>query len=361
MKFSTFLSEIPSRNLFSFLIAISFVVQLLIITYNHFSGYSILAGYAHFLSKLLLSTTLTFFATLLIVYPDLFVVKLLNRKIPWNRSIARRITIQLAVTFAIALIVSTLITYISHLINNYSNGLAINLLYNAMIFSVCNILMMITLEAWLLYLEGKDTKQKSDQLEQELSQVRFEVLKNQINPHFMFNSLNVLSVLIEKDPKKAQRFIEEFSKIYRYVLETIEQPLVTVKKELEFLRSFMFLQQIRYGEDLRFSVDLPGWILDMFIPPFALQIVAENACKHNRITEHHPLHIKLYEKDEKLILTNTFQPKEAGHNSKMVGQKNLVTRYKMISHQRPQFRVTQGEYKAILPYVNEDTYGHTDH
>lgn len=360
MKLS-YLTEIPFRKVFRFLAGFSFVVQLLIITYNHFSGYAVLTDYTHFLTKLVFSTILTFIAALMITIPDMYFINLLNARMPWSNSVLKRLAIQAPVTLFIAVIGATIITLISHAIHPYENGLFINLLYNALIVSVCNILLMITLEAWLLFVQNKNSQQHSLQLQRELSQIRFEVLKNQINPHFMFNSLNVLSALIEKDPIKAQRFIDEFSKIYRYVLETIEKPLVAVNEELEFLRSFMFLQQIRHGNSLKFTVDLPSSVLDQQIPPFAFQVIAENACKHNEISADRPLHIDVRSESNRIVIANTLQPKTSGARSSKVGQKNLITRYQMISDLRPQFRVTQGFYKAILPLVNQHSHENTDH
>ncbi len=119
-----------------------------------------------------------------------------------------------------------------------------------------NVFVVAVFEAWIFFIESDRAKQKVEFLQQELSQIKFEVLKSQINPHFMFNSLNVLSGLIKKDPSKAEQFIDEFSHIYRYVLEIIEQSVTTLGKELEFMRSYLFLQKIRYGESLTFSVNI---------------------------------------------------------------------------------------------------------
>ena len=125
----------------------------------------------------------------------------------------------------------------SHLIGPYADGLVANLINNSLIGIVLNTIFIISLEAWIFFKESYTSKLKAEKLERELSQIRLEVLKNQLNPHFLFNSLNVLSGLISRDQKKAKQFIDEFAMIYRYVLETIEQTVVRINDEFEFLQS----------------------------------------------------------------------------------------------------------------------------
>ena len=197
-------------------------------------------------------------------------------------------------------------------------------------------------------------------MERELSQIRFEVLKSQINPHFMFNSLNVLSGLIQVDVDKAQLFIDEFSQIYRYVLETIEQPVVTLSQELEFMRSYLFLQQIRYGEALTHSVNIPTERLPMLLPPLSLQVVLENAIKHNIVNEAKPLKIEIFCEGAFLIVRNNLQPKISG-KSTGVGLKNFVKRYGLISKLEPTFTMMNDCFVAQLPLIQTDGDESTDY
>lgn len=187
-------------------------------------------------------------------------------------------------------------------------------------------------------------------VQKENLQSQFEVLKSQINPHFMFNSLNVLSGLINVDVAKAQLFIDEFSQIYRYVLETIEQPVVTLNKELEFMRSYLFLQQIRYGKSLTYSVHIAGEQLQLLVPPLSLQVLLENAIKHNIVNESKPLKIEIYSKGNYLFVKNPVQPKISG-TSTGLGLKNLVKRYALISKFEPKFQVENNNYVAKIPLI----------
>jgi sensor histidine kinase YesM len=299
-------------------------------------------------------------AAFAISIPDLLIIRFLNQSRPWNKRVFSRILIQLCITVLLAIFVSTLVTVFVNWISAYKKGFVQVLIVNALISSVINILMMVVLEAWHFFIESDKAKLKSETLERELSQVRFEVLKNQINPHFMFNSLNVLSGLIEKDVDKAQLFIDEFAHIYRYVLETIEKPVVSLNEELDFIRSYIFLQQIRYGESLSFKVNLAADLLKMLLPPLSLQLVLENAIKHNIVNQSQPLGIEIYHENGWLMVKNNMQRKISSNVSTGLGQKNLVKRYAMICNDIPQFMVESNNYIVRLPLIEPDYDEHTD-
>jgi PAS domain S-box-containing protein len=203
----------------------------------------------------------------------------------------------------------------------------------------------------------------NDQLlkvQKENLQSQFEILRQQINPHFLFNSLNVLSGLISKDASQAQLFIDEFSHIYRYVLETMEQPVSTLRKELDFMRSYLYLQQMRHGEDLTWTVNIPAGLLDMVLPPLSLQVVLENALKHNIVNEAKPLQIEIFAKDKTLMVKNRLQPKISKGISTGLGLKNLVKRYALISNLVPIFTIENNHYVATLPLINIENDERTD-
>jgi sensor histidine kinase YesM len=342
---------IPFGKLFRTLLGIAFSLQVIIITYNHFTGYVEVNTPDHFIFRLLWGTLLSLIGAFLLAYPDLFIIRYLNRAFPWNKRLVGRILLQLNLAIILAVVVSICITVVSHLFSTYNEGIGPVLIQNGLIVTVCNILLMIVLEAWIFFRVSSESKKVTKNLEKEMSQIRFEVLKNQINPHFLFNSLNVLSGLIEKDTDKAQRFIDEFSHIYRYVLDTIEQSVVTVREELDFARSYMFLQQIRYGSNLEYNVDLPSRLLNGYLPPLSLQVVLENAIKHNLVSKDKPLQINIFNKNNRLIVRNNLQPKISAGRSTGIGQKNLVERYKIINLVMPDFRVETTHYQVSLPLI----------
>ncbi|MFB6342961.1 sensor histidine kinase [Saccharicrinis sp. FJH62] len=345
-----------------FLLGIAVVIQIIVILYNHMSGYFVLDGYLHFVKRLLRGTSLSLLAGFLIAYPDLFVIEYLNRVAPWGKNIFKRIPLQLILSVCTSAVVAISVTLFAHWIKPYTDHAIVSIvLTNILIYAVVNIVVMAIFEGWILYIERTKAKQMADNLQTELSQIKFEVLKSQINPHFMFNSLNVLSGLINSDVTKAQQFIDEFSMIYRYVLETIEQPVATLGKELEFMRSYLFLQQIRYGENLTYSVDISAGLMELFLPPLSLQVVLENAMKHNIINESKPLHIKITDEALTLIVKNNLQPKISKGVSTGLGLKNLVKRYALISNLEPEFKLDTNHYIARLPLIKTELHEGTYH
>ena len=359
MCFNNIHSYFSFKRLFSLLCGLTVFVQLVVITYNHFSGYYVLDGYQHFFLRLLRGVSLSLVGGFLIAYPDLYVIRYLNSLAPWGKRIFMRLSLQTSFAVFISIIVSTAITLWANWLKPYSEELNGVLIYNAMIYSVVNILMMSVLEGWIYYSESRHSRQIAENLQEELSQIKFEVLKSQINPHFMFNSLNVLSGLINVDVARAQLFIDEFSHIYRYVLETIEQPVVSLNKELEFMRSYLFLQQIRYGENLTFTVNVTAELLPLVIPPLSLQVLLENAIKHNVVNESKPLKIEILSEDGFLIVKNNIQPKISG-TSTGLGLKNLVKRYALVSKIEPSFKVVNNQYVAKIPLIKIDPDERTD-
>ncbi len=350
MCFKNINGYFPFRRLFSFILGLAIVIQIIVISYNHLSGYYILDGYQHFFLRLLRGSLLGLAGGFLIAYPDLYIIRYLNSIAPWGDRIVMRISLQFSFAIFISVVISTTITLFANWLKPYTEEFSGVLIYNAMIYAVVNILLMSILEGWIYFIESRQARKIAENLQEELSQIRFEVLKSQINPHFMFNSLNVLSGLINVDIAKAQLFIDEFSQIYRYVLETIEQPVVTLNKELEFMRSYLFLQQIRYGENLKYTVNISAGLLPLVVPPLSLQVLLENTIKHNIVNESKPLTIEIYSEDGYLIVKNNIQPKVSG-TSTGLGLKNLVKRYALITKLEPSFKVINNSYVAKIPLI----------
>jgi LytS/YehU family sensor histidine kinase len=216
---------------------------------------------------------------------------------------------------------------------------------------VINLMVMAVLEAAVFYRQSRLSRLKNEKLMQELSEIRFEMLKTQINPHFLFNSLNVLSGLIDQDTRRAQSFIEAFAKIYHYVLETIEKQVVSLDEELKFARSYIYLQQIRHGDQILFSVNLSAESLRMMLPPLSLQIVLENAFKHNAIRAGQPLAITLNSEGHWLVIRNALLPRQSVTPSTGIGQRNLSRRYAMICGETPHFGIENNQYLVKLPLL----------
>jgi LytS/YehU family sensor histidine kinase len=206
-------------------------------------------------------------------------------------------------------------------------------------------------EGIFLFRMWMQSKIEKERLEKENIIVKYETLKNQVNPHFLFNSLNTLSSLVHTDPDKAVNFIDELARVYRYVLEKRHEQLVNLNDEIGFIESFLFLQKIRFGENLRTKVEVNREKRDLKLPPLALQIAVENCIKHNEISTANPLTINIKDVGDKICIRNNLQPRSEGEISTGTGIENLTERYRMLGEKCPQFRAENGYYVAEIPLI----------
>lgn len=194
---------------------------------------------------------------------------------------------------------------------------------------------------------------EAEKLKRENLASQYEALKSQVNPHFLFNSLNVLSTLVYKDQDLAAKFIQQLSNVYRYVLDSRQQELVPLKTELEALRAYLFLLQIRFGKNLEIDFDIPD-DADWFIPPLALQLLVENAVKHNVVSKNRPLKIEISQNGEEFIyVKNNLQLKELPEHSSKIGLANLSERYKFIAAKDILIEKSDDSFLVKLPLIRK--------
>ncbi len=193
---------------------------------------------------------------------------------------------------------------------------------------------------------------KSERQSKEAILSQFETLKNQVNPHFLFNCLNALASLVHDDPDMAEDFISKLTKVYRYVLEHKEKILVELSEEMRFMHDYFFLQKTRFGPSLILKEDVNPKSLDRQIPPLTLQLLAENAIKHNIISRDQPLTIEISsEGEDALVIRNTLQKRSEGVTSTGIGLKNLADRYGLLADQQPEFFEENGQYVVRVPLL----------
>ncbi len=182
---------------------------------------------------------------------------------------------------------------------------------------------------------------------------RFDALKNQLDPHFLFNSLNVLTSLIEEDTDQAQKFTTSLSKVYRYVLEQKNKDLVTVDEELNFARTYVRLLKMRFEDSIVFEIPEKSGDPNAKIVPLSLQLLLENAVKHNVVTASKPLHIKVMEEDRMLVVHNNLQEKQVVKKSSGVGLQNIKQRYGILTDREVVISKTNSEFSVGLPMLTE--------
>jgi hypothetical protein len=188
----------------------------------------------------------------------------------------------------------------------------------------------------------------AEKLQKESIAAKYESLKNQVNPHFLFNSFNALSNLVHEDPDKAVKFIKQLSDVYRYVLDTREREVVTLDEELKFLESYIYLQKIRFAEKLNIDISLTD--RGQVIAPLALQILIENAIKHNVVSADDPLFIRLYSDGDYIAVENNLQKKSLpGGSSAGVGLENICRRYEFLSEKKVEIMEDEHRFVVKLP------------
>ncbi len=208
---------------------------------------------------------------------------------------------------------------------------------------------IFTTRSWLF--EWRKSAIEAEQLRTEKMASQYQGLKDQLNPHFLFNSLNVLSSLVYEDADKSAAFIQKLSKIYRYVLEVQKEEIVELSKELDFARNYLELQKIRFEDNLQFTIQVNSET-GFFLPPLSLQLLLENAIKHNIASNENPLFIKIHQKENELWISNTFQPKiNQSEPSTGVGLENIKLRYQLLSSKNIEVTQTESEFIVRLPLL----------
>ena len=221
-----------------------------------------------------------------------------------------------------------------------------------LIIMICVLFITHVYETVFLVKESESEMVRTEQLERAKAEAELQALKNQIDPHFMFNSLNTISHLIDENPAKAREFNEHLADVYRYILQNKSRNLVMVQEEIIFLQDYFALQEIRYGQAVLLQIDVPEEMFSQYMmPPISLQILAENAFKHNEFNMQNPLAIKVVYRDERIIVENRVVRKVAGRHSSNVGLSNLQERYRLTTEKSIMITETEKIFSVSLPLL----------
>lgn len=202
-----------------------------------------------------------------------------------------------------------------------------------------------------IYVIARKTEAKAELLRREFSQMQMQALKSQVNPHFLFNSLSVLSSLVHVNADLSEKFIMQLAKAYRYILEQKEHDLVSLSDEMSFLDSYFFLLQIRFDKKIqlekRLDIDPEKYLL----PPLTLQLLVENAVKHNRMSAREPLQIKIFLEGTGLVVENNISQRELSEPSTGIGLENIMRRYALLSDKQPLIQNTEKTFRVLIPLI----------
>ncbi|MEQ9300658.1 MAG: histidine kinase [Cyclobacteriaceae bacterium] len=189
-------------------------------------------------------------------------------------------------------------------------------------------------------------------IQKDLLVSQYENLKSQVNPHFLFNSFSVLQSLIETDPEKAGQFLAKLSKLYRYILENEHESMVSLEKELAILDDYSFLLRMRHHESVQIKVDIKEELLTAFVPSMSLQMLIENAVKHNKFSSREPLEIKIYSDNNYLVVSNKVSRKGESVSSTKIGLENIKSRYEFQTSEPLVVEETEGRFVVKMPILS---------
>ncbi|GAB4030912.1 sensor histidine kinase [Spirosoma jeollabukense] len=202
------------------------------------------------------------------------------------------------------------------------------------------------------YRQLEDVQFRAERLEKENVQAQFAALKSQVNPHFLFNSLSILSSLVHADAELSEKFIDQLSRAYRYILEQKDNERVLLKTELEFIQAYRFLLNIRFENKFDVIVNVPQMDQMRYsIAPLTLQLLVENAVKHNRMSAKEPLRVQIHLDGDCLVVQNNLQPRPQAENSTGVGLQNIITRYALLTDQPVWVGETEGNFVVKIPLL----------
>ncbi len=290
--------------------------------------------------------------------------RLLQKTLKTNKSSLRFLSLFFLYSLPLVSILSSVIIYvIGHLWLAYplneliANGkLALLLAFRINLFLHC-------INAIVFFFNSaKEKELEAEALKRTQIQAQLQQIRTQINPHFLFNNLNVLASLIMNKSEDANTFVENFSEVYRYILKNQEKELVNISSELAFIKPYIFLLEKRFGSGIRFTVNIHQENLhQQYLVPVALQMIIENAIKHNVTSAQKPLHISLQLSDDYLIVKNNLQPKNNVENSSKIGLKNINLRYKTISEKEIIIKQDTTYFEVRLPVLTIHDYEISHH
>ena len=282
----------------------------------------------------------------------------------WSRTrytefgeIKKRLVVQSLVMLAFTLIGTNLLGYLlrdfcglSH--TEYPGHTLTDILINSNSSSFfCTLTVVAIYESSYFMKELKHSVEEKEMLKRESLHAQLNALKTQVNPHFLFNNLNTLCSIIPENPKQAVDFVQQLSKVYRHILEVRDEKSIPLKDEMEVLKAYAFLLKTRFGDNLEIEIDVNEKELEHTIVPLSLQLLMENAIKHNIVSHDKPLKIEVSTKGGQLIVTNNLQKKNQIAESTGIGLNNIRNRYKLLTDKLIAVTETNANFTVSIPLI----------
>lgn len=309
-----------------------------------------------FNAKLLYQFLFTMLYGYVLYYANMFLFIQLDHYFNEDRFSKKRILIGFVLSFLLSLFVIFLLRMFEDIGvegKSFEDYIQNEKPANYLVASIFTLFISLIIHAVYFYKSYQENRVKEQKIIAGTASAQFESLKNQIDPHFLFNSLNVLSSLIEENPDAAQKFTTSLSKVYRYVLEQKDKELVSVEEELNFAKTYMNLLKMRFENSITFELPSNFENEEAKVVPLSLQLLLENCIKHNVVSEQKPLHIKIKVEDNQLVVSNNLQKKETLSDRKGVGLQNIVNRYAILTKRNVLVEENETSFHVFLPILTK--------
>lgn len=277
-----------------------------------------------------------------------------NRTIQWEKKPLRRAIIQglINIIMSVVLIYLVLSVYDDLVCSMYPENSKTMKQFGVIIGTMVSIILQAMLIGSELFAQWKGSIIEAERYKKEAANAELQMLKGQINPHFLFNNLSVLNSLIEQNATKASEFTTQFAKVYRHLLNHRNTEMTTLEDELDLVHAYCFLLKIRFGMGLSVIIETDEPCRSKLLPPLSLQILLENCVQHNIITEHQPLTISIRATEDVVCISNNLLPKTGGISGSGLGQRNISLRLAPFTDRRLEVMMHHGIYSVKVPLLH---------
>ncbi len=279
--------------------------------------------------------------------------RLVDKKYSWLEYPFRKLVLRLAFSLVYSTFVMVILYMFIWFFVYHKPDLSNFFEYNRfafLIFYAATIIVMLIFHSIGFFRSWQAAALNEEKLKKESISLQLQALRSQVDPHFLFNSLNTLTSLIETDSQKAINFVKQLSDMFRYMLDRDSKEMIDIKAELDFVKAYIFLQKMRFGDNLQVDISLND--NNFYVLPVSLQMLIENAIKHNEISAEFPLLITIKNENDYIVVTNKIQPKMLEIPSKGIGLQNLIVRYKFFTEHEIVIISDDKLFKIKLPKLN---------
>ncbi len=296
----------------------------------------------------------TFGMTTVIWIGNRYIMIYSRKKYPLFNDVRKRLWIQSVLMFVFTIVTNTLLRRLADDVFNRDSGSFTQtdiFIHSNSAAIFCTIMVMAVYESIFFMHQLRHSVEETEKLKRESLKAELNALKTQVNPHFLFNNLNTLCSLIPENPKQAMEFVQQLSKVYRHILEVRDEKSIPLKEELDVLKAYAFLLQTRFGNNLDVVINVPDEKLNKRIVPLSLQILMENAIKHNIVSSDKPLKIEVAALNGKLVISNNLQKKNQINESTGIGLNNIRDRYILLGHGNVEVKESGSDFTVSIPLI----------